>query len=155
MTDARYGSGRWKKRRLLQLAHYPLCEFCREQGRITAATVVDHVKPHRGDDHEFWHGRLQSLCDTCHNAVKQSLERTGRRRGCDVHGRPLDPSRRWTSVEPVQAPGPKKSAGFLLRGEAASPTTTGNLACRQIHTSGAKVPEAAPFTMRIEDDDAA
>ncbi|QGM70510.1 HNH endonuclease, partial [Proteus mirabilis] len=25
----------------------PLCVMCQEQGRITAATVVDHITPHR------------------------------------------------------------------------------------------------------------
>ncbi|WP_368875625.1 HNH endonuclease signature motif containing protein, partial [Proteus penneri] len=41
-----YG-GRWAKVRLVFLNEHPLCVMCQEQGRVTAATVVDHITPHR------------------------------------------------------------------------------------------------------------
>jgi len=74
-----YGSARWKKLREWQLATEPLCAFCAERGRTTPATVADHVKPHRGDEHAFWNGPFQSLCASCHSSDKQSQERTGKR----------------------------------------------------------------------------
>lgn len=64
-------------------------------GRITAATVADHVTPHRDNAEAFWGGALQSLCATCHSGAKAQQERGGGLRGCDVHGRPLDPGHSW------------------------------------------------------------
>jgi hypothetical protein len=77
-----YKTARWQKRRAAQLAVEPLCAICLLAGRVTAATVADHVKPHRGDPVKFWEGELQSLCDEapwrCHSSVKQR-EELGRR----------------------------------------------------------------------------
>jgi len=40
------------------------------------ATVVDHIKPHRGDRKLFWDRRnWQPLCAHCHNSKKQSEEK--------------------------------------------------------------------------------
>ena len=39
-----YGS-RWDKARLRFLQQHPLCVMCEQQGRITPATVVDHIVP--------------------------------------------------------------------------------------------------------------
>ena len=53
---------------------------------MVAATVADHVEPHRGDHDKFWHGRLQSLCKPCHDRDKQREENGGRAIvaiGCD------------------------------------------------------------------------
>ena len=35
--------------------------FCLERGIVTAANVVDHVEPHRGDCTKFVTGKLQSV----------------------------------------------------------------------------------------------
>jgi 5-methylcytosine-specific restriction endonuclease McrA len=35
---------------------------------VTAANVVDHVTPHKGDWTDFITGELQSLCEPCHNS---------------------------------------------------------------------------------------
>jgi 5-methylcytosine-specific restriction enzyme A len=86
---------RWRKRRALQLTEHPLCRLCMDvRGRVTAATVADHVTPHRGDPVLF-DGPLQSLCAACHSAWKQQQETTGHIRGCDVNGMPLDPNHPW------------------------------------------------------------
>ena len=70
-SSAARGYGyRWQKRREQQLRKEPLCRMCEAQGRVTAATVADHVTPHRGDPALF-DGSLQSLCATCHSSVKQ------------------------------------------------------------------------------------
>lgn len=60
-------------------------------GRVTAATVADHVTPHRGDPALFA-GPLQSLCGPCHSSWKQQMEKSGRIEGCDINGIPLDPN---------------------------------------------------------------
>ena len=42
---------------------------------VEAATVVDHIVPHKGDEARFHDlNNLQSLCATCHNSVKQRIE---------------------------------------------------------------------------------
>lgn len=72
-----HGTYRWKQRRLQQLQHQPLCVMCLAIGRATAATVADHVVPHKGDYELFWHGELQSLCKFHHDKTKQRIERKG------------------------------------------------------------------------------
>lgn len=73
--DARRGtahqrgySTRWRKARLAFLAHHPLCAECEREGRITGATVVDHIIPHRGDYALFWNREnWQPLCKQHHD----------------------------------------------------------------------------------------
>ena len=65
-----YGS-KWQKRRRLFLALHPLCcdPHTRHPGVTVAANVVDHIKPHRGDEKLFWDAsNLQPLCKPCHDA---------------------------------------------------------------------------------------
>lgn len=58
---------------------HPLCVMCQAEGRIEAATVVDHIKPHRGDQALFWdRDNWQSLCKRHHDSDKQMLEKSGR-----------------------------------------------------------------------------
>lgn len=73
-----YGLARWKRRRAAQLSAQPLCCMCLADGRMIAASVADHIEPHRGDYAKFWEGALQSLCAFHHNRDKQSAERAGR-----------------------------------------------------------------------------
>jgi len=93
-----YANRRWRARRARQLAEHPLCAICQIFGRVTAATVADHIKPHRGDPVKF-EGPLQSLCATCHSGLKKELEDTGRFRGCDENGIPYDLTRRERADE--------------------------------------------------------
>jgi 5-methylcytosine-specific restriction endonuclease McrA len=83
-----YTGGYWQRRRRLQLLAHPLCAFCAERGAVARATVVDHVKPHRGNWNLFVLGELQSLCGPCHNSIKQRLEQE--KPGVDADGWPLD-----------------------------------------------------------------
>ena len=58
-----------------------------------AATVADHVVPHRGDPDLFWHGALQSLCAEHHDQAKQAEELVGYATAIDSRtGLPLDPA---------------------------------------------------------------
>jgi hypothetical protein len=75
--------------RKAQLAKEPLCRYCQQMGRVTAATVCDHITPHRGDVALFYAGPFQSLCATCHSSAKQAEEKSGVVRGCDVDGKPF------------------------------------------------------------------
>lgn len=62
-----YGA-EWREARKRYLERHPLCVKCREEGRFTPATVVDHVIPHRGDKKLFWdENNWQSLCESHHN----------------------------------------------------------------------------------------
>ena len=69
----------WRALRQQRLAAEPLCRMCRTQEeRLVAATVVDHVKPHRGDERLFFdYENTQSLCEFHHNSTKQVMERGG------------------------------------------------------------------------------
>lgn len=86
---ALYNSARWKRIRKAQLASEPLCRMCAQQGKTTAARIVDHVEPHRGDPLRFYTSELQSLCKSCHDSHKQRLEKSGRVMGCDAQGNPI------------------------------------------------------------------
>lgn len=60
---------RWQKARKAYLAKHPLCVACYRQGRVTAASEVDHITPHRGDRALFWDSaNWQALCKPCHSA---------------------------------------------------------------------------------------
>lgn len=62
-------STRWRNARKVYLSANPLCVLCRDAGRITPATVVDHRKAHRGDAVLFWdQTNWRSLCSSCHGA---------------------------------------------------------------------------------------
>ena len=92
-----YDKRRWRRESRLFLQRNPLCRMCQEIGKTTMATLVDHVRPHCDDPVLFWDeaGNWQSLCSSCHSGAKRELERTGRIRGCDASGRPLDPRHLW------------------------------------------------------------
>src|SRR3546814_2674479 len=85
--EGRRGSARergytrtWEKARLVHLREHPLCAMCARDGRTTAATVVDHVVPHRGDDRLFWdRTNWQSLCKPHHDGEKRREEEAERR----------------------------------------------------------------------------
>lgn len=92
---------RWAAARAYYLREHPLCRYCAELGRTTIATVVDHKIPHKGDLRLFWdRENWQSLCKLCHDTVKQTEERTGRRPGCNVNGQPHDPAHPWNRPAP-------------------------------------------------------
>jgi 5-methylcytosine-specific restriction endonuclease McrA len=90
-----YDKRRWRRRAKLQLAAEPLCAICLRKGIITAATAADHVEPHKHDPQKFWFGRLQSLCDRCHNTAKQLEERYGYDLEVGLNGEPTDPRHPW------------------------------------------------------------
>ena len=93
-----YNRKEWKAARRAQLSRQPLCERCLQAGHITAATVVNHRKPHKGnwslfidpDNHE-------SVCAPHHDTLIQREEARGYTIGSDISGRPLDPGHPWNN----------------------------------------------------------
>ena len=61
-------NAKWRKASKAFLRKNPLCVMCLKEGRYTAATVVDHIKPHRGDSTLMWDSsNWQALCKSCHD----------------------------------------------------------------------------------------
>lgn len=68
-------SRRWQMVRKQFLVKHPLCALCEQSGKLTSATVVDHIQPHRGDEALFWDERnWQPLCKKCHDRKTRTLE---------------------------------------------------------------------------------
>lgn len=71
-----YGS-KWQKARDAFLKEHPLCARCEADGLVTAATVVDHITPHKGDQKLFWsRSNWQPLCKMHHDR-KTAIEDGG------------------------------------------------------------------------------
>lgn len=89
-TQRGYGS-RWQRARKIFLSQHPLCVYCERQGKVTAATVVDHIKPHKGDQELFWDtNNWQPLCKQCHDSIKAREENGNAVTAFGVDGLPVD-----------------------------------------------------------------
>ena len=53
-TNSKIYNSRWRRVSKTYLKEYPLCVQCRKEGRLTPATEVDHIIPHKGDMKLFW-----------------------------------------------------------------------------------------------------
>lgn len=69
----------------------PLCEFCLITEDVTAAEVVDHRTPHKGNL-ELFHdpNNLQSLCKYHHDSAKQMMDRGKQVAVIGVDGYPIE-----------------------------------------------------------------
>lgn len=68
-VTALYGAA-WRKARAHFLRAHPLCMCadCARDSLLTVASVVDHVRPHRGDVRLFWdQANWQALSKPCHD----------------------------------------------------------------------------------------
>lgn len=80
----------WDKFAAGWLDRNPLCLYCANQGRTSAAELVDHIVPHRQIEGRFWpddgdfNGFFASCCRECHDGPKARAERTADRLGKDV-----------------------------------------------------------------------
>ena len=63
-SNKRYGR-RWRGVRGGFLTSNPLCEICRENGRLTPATIAHHKVAVRDGGTDSW-DNLQALCHECH-----------------------------------------------------------------------------------------
>jgi 5-methylcytosine-specific restriction endonuclease McrA len=63
---------KWRQARKGFLQRHPLCHYCEREGRVTAATVVDHHIPHDGDQKLFWdRSNWRACCKAHHDADAQ------------------------------------------------------------------------------------
>lgn len=71
-----YSSRKWRAIRERLLTRSPYCIYClKRDGRVEAATVADHIIPHKGNKELFWdENNLQSLCKQCHDSDKAREE---------------------------------------------------------------------------------
>lgn len=107
--DRGYNS-RWQKARKTYLLHNPMCRMCRQQGKDTPATVVDHIQPHRGNNYLFWDvGNWQSLCATHHNSTKQRDEKRGYSTAIGRDGWPTDTKHPVNQTRTTPMPPPTAS----------------------------------------------
>lgn len=69
-------NSKWRTARNRFLKLTPLCTRCQIQGDLVKATVVDHINPHRGNQHLFWdESNWQSLCKKCHDKKTMTEDR--------------------------------------------------------------------------------
>ena len=62
-----YGA-RWRAYRKIFLQEHPLCECDQCQGKAVAASIVDHIRAHRGDYQLFWDPtNHQAMSKPCHD----------------------------------------------------------------------------------------
>jgi 5-methylcytosine-specific restriction endonuclease McrA len=88
-----YTRASWQRRRAHQLMIEPLCRICLDAGRVTPATVADHIDPHKGNFTAFSLGELRSLCANCHDRLKTRPMPRARR--STRMGTPSDPNYPW------------------------------------------------------------
>jgi 5-methylcytosine-specific restriction endonuclease McrA len=68
----------WRQTRLIVLGQEPLCRFCNEAGRLTAATEVDHID---GNSRNNVRDNLRPLCKPCHSQRTARDQAFGRASG--------------------------------------------------------------------------
>jgi hypothetical protein len=85
-----YKTPQWRKLRRRRLEAEPLCRTCRRLGRTTPATIVDHIRAHKGDAGLFFaFGNTASMCQPHHDSNKQRAERGIARVAVGADGWPL------------------------------------------------------------------
>lgn len=78
-------TGRWLRLRRAVLTEHPLCQRCQEEGRITAATEVHHVRPveeaiNKAGKLQLMYdpANLRALCHDCHVKTHTEAGRSGK-----------------------------------------------------------------------------
>lgn len=75
-TQRGYGY-RWQQARARYLSKHPLCAHCQAVGKVTIATDLDHIEPHKGNMETFWDStNWQGLCKH-HHSSKTAAEDGG------------------------------------------------------------------------------
>ena len=93
-------NAKWARSAKQFLKDNPLCVYCLQVGKTTAATICDHRIPHEGDIELFNDpDNRQPLCKHCHDSIKAKEEARGYAVGCDAEGMPLDKKHGWNKGE--------------------------------------------------------
>jgi 5-methylcytosine-specific restriction enzyme A len=89
----------WRRARDAQRAREPLCRMCLAEGRVTEASVVDHIiSVQERPDLRLEPSNLRSLCKAHHDwrtagdhgfNKRKAQNKLVVRSGCDARGRPL------------------------------------------------------------------
>lgn len=89
-----YKTVAWERLRSFVLSEEPFCRFCKAEGKLIPADVVDHIIPHKGDMGLFMDiDNLQSVCKSHHDSVKQKMEHGVLIIQYGPNGFPLPPSK--------------------------------------------------------------
>ena len=86
-SDSFYKTKAWVSFRRLVLMESPLCVECERVGRVTAAVILDHIKPlktHPGLALE--RSNVRPLCRHCHNAIGARVGLAGGGGGSKLQG---------------------------------------------------------------------
>ena len=68
-----YSTIAWKNLREWHIARHPVCEQCKQIGRMTLATIVHHRQPiETHPELALTASNLESICDSCHSALHAS-----------------------------------------------------------------------------------
>jgi 5-methylcytosine-specific restriction enzyme A len=93
--DRFYHRAALKRVRALQLQLEPLCRECRKTGKLTVASVVDHIIERSKGGADYDMSNLRSVCTPCHNRITRlSNNRTGGARGKSLEESPCTASLR-------------------------------------------------------------
>lgn len=81
-SDEFYKTTRWTRFRTYYLRMHPLCVECERHDRVTAAVILDHIKPYKTHPHLGldWHN-VRPLCRPCHNRIGERVGLTGEGEG--------------------------------------------------------------------------
>lgn len=91
-STARGYGYRWQKAREAYLRLRPLCVMCERAlpRRLAPATVVDHIKAHKGNERLFWdQNNWQGLCKPHHDSTKQAQDKGSNVRQIGLDGWPV------------------------------------------------------------------
>ncbi len=77
-----YNSRQWRELREMFIKQNPLCEWCKEEGSVVAADVVDHIKEIRDGGERLDENNLMSMCHAHHNQkTNWSRQKRNKRNG--------------------------------------------------------------------------
>lgn len=79
-------TAQWVRLRRAKLTAFPLCERCREEGRLAPATEVHHIRPveegltlREKEQLMFDPHNLRALCHECHVKTHTEMGRYGKK----------------------------------------------------------------------------
>lgn len=94
-----YRTAEWAKIRSKRLRDEPTCRICDRQRAFDPmfrpdpswTLVVDHVKPHKGDERLFFsYENTMTLCTHHHNSTKKAIEARGNIPRTGIDGWPIE-----------------------------------------------------------------